>query len=382
MKKNRAQRILVLLYGDITFDGRVKRMLEIAATGGSVMLLDASDQSICAPIAFASEHERVVLSRAWGTARRHISFWLRCLSVARRYKPDVVFAEDFFTTIPGYLSARIARARLVYDAHELIVSEEVGLAALRRRFWYYLERFAVQRCSLVIAASPERARIMREHYGLSVPLTYMRNIPFYSERTVPVSHELCCSCSFLIKSDSADKIIIYQGAMSLRRGIGRFVEAMNFLPPNYRLILVGDGPDLDSIRKMGSRIQEQSRFAAVGRVGNEQLAAITAVCDVGVVSYPYTGLNNVYCAPNKIYEYAQAGVPIVATNQPPLEALFKAYAIGETISESDSAEEVAKKIQSIAERNDWRNELDRFISENSPDLEFSRVAEAIAKVIN
>lgn len=381
MSYGRTKRILVLLYGDISFDGRVKRIIEIAAAHGDVILVDVSEQRIASPVPGVAKHERIVMKKNWGNVRRHLSFWVRCLSAALSHRPATVFAEDFFTTFAGYMSARMTRAHLVYDAHELIIPEKDGGRFLREQFWYYLERFTVHRCNLVIAANPERAEIMQRHYRLPVCPTYMRNIPRWPEaKAIPVS-DLRSICGFLVKSGPSDKIVIYQGVMSIRRGIDRFVEAMSYLPPNFRLILVGDGPDLERLKQMGRLLESENRFSAIGRVSNDQLAAITAVCDVGVVTYPYSGVNNIYCAPNKIYEYAQAGVPMIATNQPPIERLFKTYAIGETISRFDSVQEAAQKILRIAVHGEWRAELERFLRDNRSDVEYNRISEALARMV-
>ncbi len=41
---------------------------------------------------------------------------------------------------------------------------------------------------------------------------------------------------------------------------------------------------------------------------------ITETSDVGILSYDFTRLNNIYCAPNKIYEYSMFGLPMLGND--------------------------------------------------------------------
>ena len=40
---------------------------------------------------------------------------------------------------------------------------------------------------------------------------------------------------------------------------------------------------------------------------------VTSHAYVGLVTYSYKSLNNIFCAPNKIWEYAAFGVPLVCS---------------------------------------------------------------------
>ncbi len=50
---------------------------------------------------------------------------------------------------------------------------------------------------------------------------------------------------------------------------------------------------------------------------------ITSYAHIGVANYDYSSLNNLFCAPNKIYEYAGFGIPILGNDVPGLQ-----YTIG------------------------------------------------------
>ena len=335
-------RILFLLYGSIEFDGRVRRMQQIAAEIGEVYTLDTGlGQSATTERA---NHERMLLKPHWSIVRRHLSFWRDAVSAARRVRPDIIVAEDFFCSFPAFLAARTCGARLVYDAHELIVPAPGESLSWRNWFWYRLERFVAPRCDYIVAANPERAEIMQQHYGLSRKPDYMRNIPAAKQVTDAERADALTRYPALKRRSSNEKILIYQGDVSLRRGLGRFIEALEHLPSEWRLIVVGSGPDLDALKEMAAPLQAAGRFDALGRLPNQDMPAVTVHCDVGIVTYPFEGLNNIYCAPNKIYEYMLAGLPVIASNQVTIASLLNDLPYGEMFAKEVGAETLAGKI--------------------------------------
>lgn len=370
------RKILVILYGDIDFDGRVKRILEIAQSLGDVYLIDAAIRPASTSNHTDYEHQRVVLQKTWSPGRRHLTFWRFVLDQARIWRPDLIFAEDFFTTLPGWLAAKRSAAKLVYDAHELMVPESGKPMSRRQRFWYTLESFVVPRANLVIAANPERAEIMAEHYRLKCSPTYMRNIPEPREVTSEQRKAALQTYPMLQRTSSDDRIILYQGDVSLSRGLDRFVEALNYLPSNTRLVIAGAGPDLGRLVDLAKDHIKNGRFVALGRVSFDTLPAVTQLADIGIVTYPYDGLNNIYCAPNKIFEYVQAGLPVISTDQPPLKKLNDSYKIGNLVTKDMKANEIAKLIHHITPFNEA-------FSENRTNLlkDYSNVKEKM-RVLN
>src|SRR5690606_13896304 len=122
------------------------------------------------------------------------------------------------------------------------------------------------------------------------------------------------------------------------------------VPAEIRLLVVGTGPDAarfeEEVRARG--LGEQVRI--LGRVSRAALPSILEQCDVGILSYSYESLNDRLCAPNKIFEYAQAGLPVLATDQVPIRRLVERYGIGCLVAEQDGPEEIAATIRAMAAR--------------------------------
>jgi glycosyltransferase involved in cell wall biosynthesis len=371
---------MIVLFGDVSFDGRAKRMIEIARSLGEVFLVSTSASPTDDSVDPAFGHRRVVMKDNWGRLRRHLALWQAALAQARSWRPHVVFAQNFFTTLPGLAAARIAGAKLVYDAYELIIPEPARTMSARDCFWYLLERLAVPRADLVVAANPERAERMSTHYRLPNTPTHMRNIPPTPHVGDEERAEALRNFPVMERRLATETILIYQGDISLSRGIARFVVALDHLPDTYRMVVVGTGPDTGKLAQLAAKHTATGRFAALGRVPNGTLAALTSLADIGIVTYPYAGLNNVYCAPNKVFEYAQAGLPIVSSDQPPLQTLLAEYPFGTLLSRDLDGEGIAAAIQLVSQNSiELRRWHAPFLAAHTAEAERNRFVQALTQ---
>ncbi|WP_459947330.1 glycosyltransferase [Desulfocastanea catecholica] len=350
-------------------------MLEVIAPLGEYFLLDlassnSNDNNIPNRIRMSFPQKRKTI---W----RHLLFWSKAVSIALKTKPKIIIGEDYFTVFPAWLASVFCGAQFIYDAHELIIPDESRAFKCRALFWYRLEKFVINKADLIIAANIERAVLMKEHYKLAHTPIVMRNIPTPCNIDCE-PNELLRVFPALANKASDEKWALYQGFIAEDRGIGRFVEALRYLPENYRMIIAGDGPFRVKLSSLASDLIESDRLLLLGRIENRILNSLTILADVGIVCYPNTGLNNIYCAPNKLFEYAQACLPVIATNQPPLRKLIETYSIGETVLNDGSPNDIANSIIRIAKKKEkFCSGLKRLISENPIYVEIDSVRDVI-----
>jgi len=98
------------------------------------------------------------------------------IRAALRSRPEVVHAHDAAMLAPGWVVARIAGARLLYDTHELATG-----VPYRTRGWALVvravERMLVGRCDAVITVSDGIARRLAALYRLNRLPLVLRNFP-------------------------------------------------------------------------------------------------------------------------------------------------------------------------------------------------------------
>jgi glycosyltransferase involved in cell wall biosynthesis len=109
------------------------------------------------------------------------------------------------------------------------------------------------------------------------------------------------------------KIVLYQGHIIKDRNLDALCEALSDMP-EYVLVLMGSSLDnyLEELKANYSNILQIDFLPPPSHL------QITSHAYVGIVTYDYTDLNQVYCAPNKIWEYSGYGVPMLANNIPGL----------------------------------------------------------------
>jgi glycosyltransferase involved in cell wall biosynthesis len=83
--------------------------------------------------------------------------------------------------------------------------------------------------------------------------------------------------------------------------------------PNVKLIIIGEGPDLESVMRMSKEIGLQNNVFYLGTKNSKlELAQLLCAADVGIVPYDANPLWK-NTLPAKAFEYLACGLPIIAT---------------------------------------------------------------------
>ena len=173
-------RIAMLLHKSVAHDTRVRREARaLAAVGHDVTVVhlpppggeveSAGIPYRLAPATLRRGRERLPHAVRLGAEATRLAL------VAASSRPDVVHAHDAAMLLPGLLAARRARARLVYDSHELATE-----VPYRRGVWPLVvsvaERLGAPRADAVIIVSDGIATRLGERYRLRDAPTVIRNL--------------------------------------------------------------------------------------------------------------------------------------------------------------------------------------------------------------
>lgn len=371
-------KILACVFAEIDFDGRVQRASEALAEIGDVTVL-----SIDSGRGYRSEKFKSTVVKRPAMIRSqivmHLKMWLRLWLLVLRERPDFVHAHDVFMAFPGWIAARISGAKLVYDAHEVVIPEPDFKLGLRDRIWYWLEFPALKRADLVICANEERGDVMVDHYRLRNRPLVVQNIPPMPKHSETGGEGL----PELRKETESERLIIYQGDVDVRRGILRFMDAFEFLPAQYRLIIIGGGPSFGELCARSSDEKFGGRVLMLSKIPRDQLASVLRQCDVGIVTYSYYGIDSLLCASNKVYEYAQAGLPMVLTDQVPLRRAVEQFKIGRLAGRHDSAQQIAAAIRYVAEnRDEFVRNARAFAAANRWETEAGHLRNGVSSLVS
>lgn len=330
------KKIVSVVFDDFLADPRAQKFyealnLEFDVKVLSLELLDAQRGSFNIAIKIESHNRFVRLFRFWCFVFRKIL----------ELKPDYILAHNFYMGLPCYYASKRLRIPFIYDAYEFYYPRKGNPFSKRDWFFFLQERVAIKNASLVFAANIERARLMKRAYGLKQRPVDVLNIPIYNEKYITKEKS---------NVDIEEKFsIIYEGFISFTRFIDKLVDSLEYLPGNFELTIVGDGADSEKLKVLIDSKPYSDRIRYLGRILNKDILPTISKCDIGFVGYPFSDLNNIFCSPNKIYEYPAAGIPFVSTKQHPIWAITKPYQICEFYNPfTDGAKDIAKALLKIS----------------------------------
>lgn len=267
-----------------------------------------------------------------------------------REKADVYHAHDLDTLATCFLVSRINGAKLIYDTHELFLDLWLGaidiskFEAMERKLIYPLlwliERTGITRADSVITICTPIKEELERRYGVE-GVNVLLNCPPKPRKAKRYRrfHEI-------FSLPSTVKTVLYQGGIKEARGLFQLVRAIEYLPENVYLVLVGKGKALEGLKKLASTLPSGSRVKFHEAVALEELPKYTASADVGVIPLLNTSLNNFYSMPNKLFQYMSVGLPIAATDFPNLRAVVNEVKCGALFNTEDP-KDIARTISSI-----------------------------------
>lgn len=138
------------------------------------------------------------------------------------------------------------------------------------------------------------------------------------------------------------KIILYQGGINNEMSkLDQLCEALLDLPSDYILCFLS--PESNSKHQLKERFKS-NRIIFLPFINPPNHLKITQLAHIGIMSYhPYYTqiepcLNMLYCAPNKLYEYAGFGLPMLSNNVPALQHSFEKYNSGIALESFNSTQ--------------------------------------------
>lgn len=223
--------------------------------------------------------------------------------------------------------------------------EDIPLFSKQLIFKAHLYKIA-QKAYKVVVPDENRAYIQKTWWNLSKKPMILPNKPYLNNnKFTEISEEL-------IQKIKADKriIILYQGVFHSDRNLNEFAKAIQILGNNkYGFYIMGQD---SAMRK--ELCKKYPFINYLGFISPPNHLKITKMAHIGILPYvpdktvPYScsELNALFCAPNKIYEYALCGLPMIGTDVPGLKYPFEKYNIGVCCKELKK-EEIIKAIKYI-----------------------------------
>ncbi len=251
---------------------------------------------------------------------------------------DLLFSNDLDTLLPNFLISRLKRKPLLYDSHEYFTEvPEIQGRTFVKKTWQSIEKICLSRMKSMITVNESIAKLFREKYKIQVAV--IRNVPLKSNNL-----DIPSKSALGLPEDK--KIVILQGAgINIHRGAEEAVEAMKFVD-NAILLIVGSGDVVPALKEyvIANDLSEKVWF--VGKVPADQLRKFSSVADIGLSLDKPLNVNYEYSLPNKLFDYIQAGIAVLASDLVEVAKIVHHYQVGELLAEH-KPEIIANYMQNI-----------------------------------
>jgi glycosyltransferase involved in cell wall biosynthesis/ubiquinone/menaquinone biosynthesis C-methylase UbiE len=295
---------------------------------------------------------------------------------SKHYQSDIIIAHD----LPALKTAAILSEKwnipLVYDAHELY-SEQKAFSSKQRKLLDDREKEYAKNCTKIITVSPSFAKVIAHKNNVTFPEVIL-NVTQRNSAINQQDHFF----NKLLNLPNEHKIILYQGGVSHNRNLEVLVRGfIQVKQDDVHLVFLGPTePKLEkSLKKIAGNLLDNN-IHFIPPVSQAELLRYTTSADFGVIPYPPCDMNTKFCMPNKMFEYIQASLPILANDLVEVGRIFNQIGGGGMITDLNTPTKVKEGINSMLKRN--LQEDRKKLSEAREQFSWSTEKVKYIKIIN
>ena len=332
--KQMKKRIIISATSDLSTDQRVQKVAGTCYKNGYDVLLIGrklvDSKKINRP--YKVKRFRLLFNKSGAF---YAEYNIRLFLLLLFSKADIYISNDTDTLPANFLAAKIRRRKLLFDAHELF--PEVPELADRPRVkqvWKKIEDIIFPHLKNCYTVCSSIAEHYNKEYGINMKV--VRNVPFTKEKQLKK-----------LPKYPNKKIILYQGALNIGRGLEWVIDAMPFLE-NVVLVVFGDGDIRMQLEEQVEKLHLSEKVVFMGKVDGDELHQYTPSADIGLCLLENKGLSYYYSLPNRIFDYLHAGVPVLASRFPEISAIVETHRTGVCIDHYEP-EYLAKTIHQMLE---------------------------------
>lgn len=320
-------KVIVSVINDLVTDNRVNRSCVTLVEAGYEVVMVGRKLRNSPPLPADRPYKMYRMKLLFTTGPLfYAEYNIRLFLLLLFRKQDFLLSNDLDTLLANYLVSRLKSKPLVYDSHEFFTGvPELQHNAFARKFWGRIERNIVPRLKWCITVNRSIAEMYTEMY--KVPFIVVRNVP------IPLQNTLLKSRREMGMPEDKTILLLQGSGINIHRGAEELVEAMTLLPVQFHLYIIGGGDVVKALENLAVRFSLRERITFLPRQPYADMMQYTRLADIGLSLDKDNNLNYKFSLPNKIFDYMQAGIPVIASDLPELRRIMDEYKIGRFIHE-------------------------------------------------
>jgi glycosyltransferase involved in cell wall biosynthesis len=337
------KKIILAVTNDLTYDRRMGRICSaLGDSGAEVTLIGRKrhNSSVFTPSKFKGYRFRCLFNTG---PFFYAEYNIRLFFILLFMDADILCACDLDTAPAIRLAGWVKGKKTVYDAHEYFSEvPELTNRPKVKAIWEWIATKTVPGFDACYTVGEELANLMRKRYGVHIDV--IRNIaPFNAEikYAEPAYHQ--------------KKILLYQGALNVGRGLEACIEAMVSLH-DWEFWLAGEGDITDRLKALAQEKGLSDRVIFLGWISPDQLHPLMKQARLSINLREVGSLNDYYSLPNKFFDAIHAGLPSVNMNYPEYARIIAKYPCAFLIDEV-RADKIVEAVKSIDEHPETWNAM-------------------------
>ena len=247
-------------------------------------------------------------------------------------------ADIIITSEPEGLIATQAlknnKSAIIYDCHEFYDDETDDAA--RNEWAAKIHEKYIYNADALLTVSQGILDLYLDKYPAIKKSAIMMNVsPFEHHKYDGVLHDK-------LEINKTQKLIVFHGNLRQDRGIERFPNIASLLPDNCTFVVIGNGALRGFIQN-----SVNDRLKYLSEIPYYEIEKYLCGADLGLILYVPRNQNQEWCAPNKLFELTNLGVPIIAYSTKSMAEFQKELPNLHLISSDSSDSEIAQNIDRI-----------------------------------
>jgi glycosyltransferase involved in cell wall biosynthesis len=241
----------------------------------------------------------------------------------------------------AYCAKVLLNCRIIYDSHELWSGSvhTKGKKKLLYKIGCKIEKFLINKANIVITVNKSIAEILMRENNIAT-VNVLRNMPYKSTNNKMANkiESGFPNCKFNL---------IYTGNVEKGRGISSIIEAFKFVHPDVGLAIMGRNSDYrNKMIELVKSLKLENRIKFISAVLPDEVVSYCKLADTGIAPIKNICTSYYLSLPNKIFEYIQAGIPVMSSNFPEMKQVIDKYNIGNTFDVEDESN-IAEAINTL-----------------------------------
>lgn len=322
MGTNKNKRLIASVTNDLVTDNRVHKICTTLSEMGFEVTLIGRKLKNSLPLERSYKTIRMKLLFTKG-ALFYAEYNIRLYLLLLFRKTEVILSNDLDTLLASYLASSLKQSKLVYDSHEYFTGvPEIINRPFVKSTWESIEKWIFPKLKVIYTVNDSIANLYRNKYGKE--LKVIRNV---SKK--PEQKETKTRAELGLPQNQ--NIIILQGSgINVDRGAEEAVQAMRYVD-NALFLIIGSGDVIVTLKEMVTEMNISDKVRFLGKLPYDEMMQFTRNADLGITLDKDTNINYRYSLPNKVFDYIQAGIPVLASNLVEVANVIKTYNVGDIV---------------------------------------------------